>query len=141
VLGAEHPTDSSIVDGSGAANGTDTSSVLPTAPTNEHVTAPAAVTSPPPAASPTLASATFGASGNDNFAFHPNLGSGTAQNSGGATNELAHNNVQIAGPALASTALEFHQEFAFDAFHQDDTHLAATLDQLHQMTANSTLLH
>ncbi len=141
VLDAEHPTDSSIVDGSGAANGTDTSSALPTAPTNEHVAAPETVTAPPPATSPTPASASLGGMGNDNFAFHPNLGGDTAQNSGGATNELAHNNVQIAGPALASTALEFHQEFAFDAIHQDAANLSAAVDQFHQMASNSTLLH
>jgi hypothetical protein len=141
VLDSAHVTDSTIVDGSGAANGADTSSVPPTTPANERAVAPVTITSSPPAASSTLASATFGASGNESFAFHPNLGSETAQNTGGAANELAHNNVQIAGPALASIAPEFHQEFAFDAIHQDDTHLAANLDQLHQMAASSTLLH
>ena len=79
--------------------------------------------------------------GNDSFAFHPNLGSDTAQNTDAHTSELAHNNVQISGPALASTAPEFHQEFAFDAIHQDDAHLAATVDQFHQMAAGSVLLH
>jgi hypothetical protein len=134
-------TDSTIVDGSGTANSEVTSSAVPTAPANEHAVAPAAVTSPPPAASPTVASATFGASGDDNFTFHPNLGNDTAQNTGGATNDLAHNNVQIAGAAPASIVPEFHQEFAFDAVHHDDAQLALTLDQLHQMAASSTLLH
>ena len=48
---------------------------------------------------------------------------------------------QISGPALGSTAPEFHQEFAFDAIHQDLANLAATVDQFHQMASNSTLLH
>ena len=91
--------------------------------------------------SPALASASFGGMGNDNFAFHPNLGSDTAQNTDAHTSEIAHNNVQISGPALASTAPEFHQEFAFDAIHQDAANLAAAVDQFHQMAANSTLLH
>jgi hypothetical protein len=109
--------------------------------TNEHAVAPPLATSPAPTASPTLASATFGSLGNDNFAFHPNLGSDTTQNAGGTANELAHNNVQVAGPTLAWTAPEFHAEFAFDAIHQDAANLAATVDQFHQMAANSTLLH
>jgi len=141
VLDSAHVTDSTIVDGSGAANGADTSSAPPNAPANEHAVAPAAVTSPPPAASSTLASATFGASDNDSFTFHPSLGSETAQNTAAHNTELAHSSVQAGAPALASTALEFHQELAFDAIHQDDTHLAATVDQFHQMAANSTLLH
>ena len=115
---------------------------MPTAPTNnEHTVAPATVTPPAPATSPTLASASFGGMGNDNFAFHPNLGSDTAQNTDAHTSELAHNNVQISGPALASTAPEFHQEFAFDAIHQDAVNLSAAVDQFHQMASNSTLLH
>jgi hypothetical protein len=141
ALGSEHLTDSTIVDGSGTPDSEATSSTAPTAPANEHAVAPATVTTPAPATSPTLASASLGGSDNDSFAFHPNLGSDTAQNSGGATNELAHNNVQIAGPAPASIVPEFHQEFAFDAVHHDDAQLALTLDQLHQMAANSTLLH
>ncbi len=139
VLGSEHVTDSTIVDGSDAANGADTSSAPPTTPANEHAVAPASITSPPPAELSTLTSATFGASSNDSFAFHPNLGGDTAQNTPAI--ELAHSNVQASAPAPASIAPEFHQEFAFDAIHQDDTHLAATVDQFHQMAANSTLLH
>ena len=103
--------------------------LAPATPANEH------------AAAPTIASASFGAMGNDNFAFHPNLGSGAAQNTSASANELAHSNVQLAGPALASTAPEFHAEFAFDAIHQDGIDHAATVDQFHQMAANSTLLH
>jgi len=103
--------------------------------------APATVTAPPAAPSPTLASASLGGSGNDSFAFHPSLGSDTAQNTDAHTSELAHNNVQIAGPALAAIAPEFHQEFAFDAIHQDAATLTATVDQFHQMAASSTLLH
>jgi hypothetical protein len=141
VLDSEHPTDSTIVDGSGAANGADTSSTPPTTPSNEHAVAPATVTAPAPTTSPTLASASFGGLGNDSFTFHPSLGGDTAQNSGTQTNELAHGSIQVASPALASTALEFHAEFALNAIHQDDTHLAATVDQFHQMAANSTLLH
>jgi fibronectin-binding autotransporter adhesin len=139
VLDSEHPTYSTVVDGSGAANGADTSSTPPTVPTNEHAGAPATVTPPPAAASPTVASASFGGLGNDNFAFHPNLGSDTAHTTGAQTNELVHGNVQIGGPALASIALEFHQEFAFDAIHQDAAN--HSVDQFHQMAANSTLLH
>jgi hypothetical protein len=139
LLDSEHPTDSTIVVGSSTANGADTSSAPPTAPGNEHVVALATVTPPPAAASPTLASATFGTSGNDSFAFHPNLGNDTAHTTGAQTNELAHNNVQIAGSALASIVPEFHQEFAFDAIHQDVANHA--VDQFHQMAANSTLLH
>ena len=141
VLESEHPTDSTIVDGSGAAHDEVAPPTAPTAPGNEHTVAPATVTAPPPAASPTLASASLGGSGNDSFAFHPNLGSNTAQTTDAHTSELAHNNVQIAGPALAAIAPEFHQEFAFDAIHQDAAALTATVDQFHQMAANSTLLH
>jgi hypothetical protein len=79
--------------------------------------------------------------GNDSFAFHASLGGDTAPNTGAQTSEIAHNNVQIGGPALASIVPEFHQEFAFDAVHQDAATLAATVDQFHQMAANSTLLH
>ena len=137
-----HLTDSTIVDGSGAVHDEVAPPTVPTAPTNnEHTVAPATVTSPPPATSPTLASASFGSMGNDNFAFHPNLGSDTAQNTDAHTSELAHNNVQISGPALASMAPEFHQEFAFDAIHQDAANLSAAVDQFHQMASNSTLLH
>ena len=142
VLDSEHLTDSTIVDGSGTPDSEVTSSTVPTAPANEHVVAQATVTAPaPPAASPTLASASLGGSGNDSFAFHPNLGSDTAQNAAAHTNELAHNDIQVAGPALAPIAPEFHQEFAFDAIHQDAANVAATVDQFHQMAANSTLLH
>jgi hypothetical protein len=141
VLDSEHLTDSTFVDGSGAANSEVTSSTPPTAPANEHAEAPATVTSPAPATSPTPASVSLAGLGNDSFAFHPNLGSDTAQNTGGGTNELAHNTIQISGPALASTAPEFHVEFAFDAIHQDVANIAATVDQFHQMAANSTLLH
>ncbi len=137
VLDSEHLTDSTIVDGSGVAN----SEVTPTAPANEHAVAPTLATSPTPATSPTLASASLGAWGNDSFAFLPNLGSDTAQSMDAHTSEIAHNNVQIGGPALVSIAPEFHQEFAFDAIHQDAANLAATVDQFHQMAANSTLLH
>jgi hypothetical protein len=131
--GGDHGTAPAI--GSGAANSEVTLSALPTAPADEHVMAPAL------APSPTLASATFGTLGNDSFAFHSNLGSGTAQNTGARTNELAHGSVQVGGPALGSTVPEFHAAFALDLVHQDDTHLAATVDQFHQMAANSTLLH
>jgi hypothetical protein len=114
--------------------------LVTTAPSNEHVMAPTQVTSLP-AASPTIASASFGTMGNDSFAFHSNLGSDTVQNTGAPASELAHNNIQIGGPALGSIVPEFHQEFGFDASHHDAADLAATLDQLHQMAANSTLLH
>jgi hypothetical protein len=141
VLGSEHLTDSTIVDGSGAANGEVTPAAPPTPSANEHIVAPALATSPAPAASPTLASASLGGSGNDSFAFHPNLGSDTAQATDAHASDLAHSNLQIAGPALAAIAPEFHQEFSFDAIHQDAANLAATVDQFHQMAANSTLLH
>ena len=101
-----------------------------------------AVASPlAPRRSPTPASVSFAGLSNDNFAFHSNLGSDTAQNTDVHTSEIAHNNVQISGPALASTAPEFHPEFAFDAIHQDDANLTATVDQFHQMASNATLLH
>ena len=139
VLDVEHLTDSTITDGSGAAHDEVAPPAVPTAPTNnEHTVAPALLPPPP---SPALASASFGGMGNDNFAFHPNLGSDTAQNTDAHTSEIAHNNVQISGPALASIVPEFHQEFAFDAIHQDAANLAATVDQFHQMASNSTLLH
>ena len=93
------------------------------------------------AATPTLASASLGGLGNDSFTFHPNLGSDTAQNTDAHASELAHSNIQVGAPALASIAPEFHQEFAFDAIHQDAANHAATVDQFHQMAANSTLLH
>ena len=131
--GGDHGT--APVIGSGAANSEVTHSTLATAPTNEQVMAPALATSP------TLASATFGTLGNDNFAFHPSLGSDMSPSTGAATNELAHVGIQVGGPALGSTAPEFHAEFAFDVIHQDDTHVAATVDQFHQMATNSTLLH
>ena len=131
--GGDHGTAPAI--GSGAANSEVTLSALQTAPTNEHVMAPAL------ASSPTLASATFGTSGNDNFAFHPSLGNDTSHSAGAPANELAHGSVQVGGPALGSTAPEFHAEFALNLIHQDETHLTATVDQFHQMAANSTLLH
>ena len=141
VLGSMHLTDSTIVDGSGAANSEAAPSAPPTASTNEHAEAPAAVTSPPPAMSPTPASVSFAGLGSDSFAFHPNLGSDTVRNTAAPASELAHNNIQVSGPALGSTAPEFHAEFALDVIHQDDSHLATTVDQFHQMAANSTLLH
>jgi hypothetical protein len=126
-------TDSTIVDASSATHSEAAHSMVQMVPTNEY--APASATSP------TLASATFGTLGNDNFAFHQNLGSEPAQNAGAQTNELAHNNIQVGGPALGSTAPELHAEFALDVVHVDDTHVSATVDQFHQMAANSTLLH
>jgi hypothetical protein len=81
----------------------------------------------------------FGA-GNDSFTFHPNLGNET-QNTGAQNTEPAHGIIQGAVQALASIVPEFHQEFAFDAIHQDPANLAATVDQFHQMASNSTLLH
>jgi fibronectin-binding autotransporter adhesin len=142
VLDGEHLTDSTFVDGSDIAQSEVTPSTVPTAPTNnEHTVAPALATSPAPAASPTLASASFGSLGNDSFAFHPNLGNDTAQNTDAHASDLAHNNLQIAGSAPAAIAPEFHAEFAFDAIHQDVAAVAATVDQFHQMAANTTLLH
>jgi hypothetical protein len=79
--------------------------------------------------------------GNDNFAFHRSLGSDMSPSRGAPTNELAHVSVQVRGPAHGSTAPEVHAEFALDVIHQDDSHVAATVDQFHQMVANSTLLH
>ena len=140
MLGSKHLTDSTTADGSSANNETAHSTVQ-TVPANEHAVAPATVTPPTPAPSPTPASVSFAGLGNDNFAFHPNLGSNTAQNTDAHTSEVAHNNVQISGSALASTAPEFHQEFAFDAIHQDAANLSAAVDQFHQMASNSTLLH
>ncbi len=102
---------------------------------NDH-----AVTSAP-GTPPTLAENSFGASGNDSFTFHPNLGNDTAHDTGAQTTELAHGNIQGAAPALAPIALEFHQEFAFDAIHQDAASIGAIVDQFHQMATNSTLLH
>jgi hypothetical protein len=107
----------------------------PTAPPSEHAVAPAI------AASPTLASASFSTLGNDNFTFHPSLGSDTAQNTGNHTIELAHSTLQVVAPAPASIAPEFHQEFAFNDIHHDVANLAASVDQFHQMAASSTLLH
>ena len=131
VLESKHLTDPTNIDGPSAGNNEIAHSTLPTA-VNEHAVAPAGITSP------TLASATFGTFGNDNFAFHPNLGSGV---SSAPTNELAHS-IQISAPALGAMIPEFHLDPAFvDAIHQDATHLAATVDQFHQIAANSTLLH
>jgi len=136
--GGDHGVGPAIVDGSSAAN----SEVAPsTVPANEHAVVPTLATSPAPATSPTLASVSFSILSNDNFAFHPNLGSDTAQNTSGTTNELAHNNIQIVAPALVSMAPEFHQDFAFDAIHQDAANIAASVDHFHQMAASSTLLH
>ena len=138
VLDGAHVTNSTFVNGAGAA-GNETAHSVQAVPTNEL--AASSATSPTLAASPTVASVSFAGLGNDSFAFHPNLGSDTAQNTGAPVNELAHNNIQVSGPALGSTAPEFHAEFALDVIHQDDTHLAATVDQFHQMASNSTLLH
>jgi len=102
---------------------------------NDH-----AVTSAP-GTPPTLAENSFGASGNDSFTFHPNLGDETAYSIGVQTTELSHSNGQVAAPALAPIAPEFHQEFAFDAIHQDAASIGAIVDQFHQMATNSTLLH
>ena len=104
--GGDHGAGAATVEGSGAANSDVTLSTLTTAPSNDHLTAPAL------APSPTLASATFGTLGNDSFTFHANLGGDAAQNTGGQTNELAHGSVQVAAPALAPMAPEFHAEFA-----------------------------
>jgi hypothetical protein len=130
VLEGKHLTDPTIIDGPGAGNNEIAHSTLPTA-VNEHAVAPAGV------ASPTLVSATFGTFGNDNFAFHPNLGSGV---SSAPTNELTHS-IQISAPALGAMIPELHLDPAFDAIHQDATHLPATVDQFHQIAASSTLLH
>jgi fibronectin-binding autotransporter adhesin len=94
-----------------------------------------------PGTPPTLATGSAGALDNDSFAFHPTLGNDTAQNTGGHTTELAHGNIQVGGPAVGPIAPEFHQEFTFDAIHQDATNLAAIVDQFHQMASNTTLLH
>ncbi len=142
ALDGEHLTDSTFVDGSDIAKSEVTPSTVPTAPTNnEHTVASALATPPAPAASPTLASASFGGLSNDSFAFHPNLGSETAQTTDAHASDLAHSNLQIASPALAAIVPEFHQEFAFDAIHQDAAVVAAAVDQFHQMAANTTLLH
>ena len=140
LTGGTDGTALSIDLGSGHGQAAVAPALLTTAPSNEHVLAPSQAT-PLSTASPTIASASFGTMGNDSFAFHSSLGSDTAQNTGAQTSEIAHNNVQISGPALASTAPEFHQEFGFDAIHQDVANLSATVDQFHQMAANSTLLH
>jgi hypothetical protein len=132
---SKHLTDSTILDGVGSANSQAAHAPLPAAPANEHAVAPALFTSP------TIASAAFGTLNGDNFSFHPNLGSDAAQNTGAHASELAHDTMQIGGPALGSTAPEFHAEFAFDVVHQDATGIPANLDQFHQMAANSTLLH
>jgi hypothetical protein len=131
---SKHLTDSTILDGAGSANSQAAHAPLPAAPANEHAAAPSLFTSP------TIASA-FGTLNNDNFSFHANLGSDPAQNTGAHANELAHGNMQIGGPALGSTAPEFHAEFAVDVVHQDVTGIPANLDQFHQMAANATLLH
>ena len=136
VLGSMHLTDWTIVDGSGAANSEAAHATVQTVPTSEQ-----AVASPLAASPPTPASVSFAGLSNDNFAFHPNLGSDTAQNTDVHTSEIAHNNVQISGPALAPTVPEFHLEFAFDAIHQDAANLSAAVDQFHQMASNTTLLH
>jgi hypothetical protein len=102
---------------------------------NDH-----AVTSAP-GTPPTLSTGSFGASGNDSFTFHPNLGNDTGHNTGAQTTELAYGNIQGAAPALAPIAPEFHQEFAFDAIHQDAASIGAIVDQFHQMATNTTLLH
>jgi hypothetical protein len=144
-LDREHLTDWTIVNGSdNAAHDEGAPPTVPTASTNnEHTALPALATppAPAPATSPTLASASLSGLGNDSFAFHSNLGSDTAQNTDAHTSELAHSNLQIAGPALAAIVPEFHQEFAFDAIHQDAANLSAAVDQFHQMASNSTLLH
>ena len=139
VLDSEHVTNSTIVNGSGIAGNEVAHSMVQAVPTNEIASSSA--TSPAPTASPTLASASFGGTANDSFTFHQNLGSDTTQNTAGATNELAHNNIQISGPALASTTPDFHAEFAFNAIHQDAADHVAAVDQFHQMAASSTLLH
>jgi hypothetical protein len=133
------PVNSTIVDGAGAAGNETAHALVQTVPANEIASSSA--TSPTLAASPTPASVSFAGLGSDSFAFHPNLGGDTAQNTGAPASELAHNNIQVSGPALGSTAPEFHAEFALDVIHQDDTHLAATVDQFHQMASNATLLH
>jgi hypothetical protein len=140
LTGGTDGTAPSIDLGSGHDQAAVAPALVTTAPSNEHAIATTQVTSLP-AVSPTIASASFGAMGNDSFAFHANLGGGSAQNTAGHANELANNGIQVNGPAIGSTAPEFHAEFALDVVHQDDTHLAATVDQFHQMASNSTLLH
>ena len=126
-----------------------TTTTTTTSASSDHTAVPAdknesgndhAVTSAP-GTPPTLAENSFGASGNDSFTFHPNLGNDTAHDNGAQTTELAHSNGQVAAPALAPIAPEFHQEFAFDAIHLDAASIGAIVDQFHQMATNSTLLH
>src|ERR1700730_1941708 len=140
LTGGTDGTASSIDLGSGHGQAAIAPALVATAPSNDRVTARAQASSLP-TDSPTIASASFGTMGNDSFAFHASLGSNPAQNTDAHTSELAHNNIQISGPALASTAPEFHQEFGFDAIHQDAVNLSAAVDQFHQMASNSTLLH
>ena len=132
------PVNSTMVDGARAAGNEIAHALVQTVPANELASSSA--TSPTLAASPP-ASVSFAGLGNDSFAFHPNLGGDTAQNTGAPASELTHNNIQVSGPALGSTAPEFHAEFALDVIHQDDTHLAASVDQFHQVASNATLLH
>jgi hypothetical protein len=131
------------------ATTTTTPTTTTTSPGSDHTAVPAdtsgsgndhAVTSAP-GTPPTLSTGSFGASGNDSFTFHPNLGNDTGHNTGAQTTELAYGNIQGAAPALAPIAPEFHQEFAFDAIHQDAASIGAIVDQFHQMATNSTLLH
>jgi archaellum component FlaF (FlaF/FlaG flagellin family) len=131
------------------ATTTTTPTTTTTSAGSDHTAVPAdtngsgtdhAVTSAP-GTPPTLSTGSFGASGNDSFTFHPNLGNDTGHNTGAQTTELAYGNIQGAAPALAPIAPEFHQEFAFDAIHQDAASIGAIVDQFHQMATNSTLLH
>ena len=73
-------TNSTIVDGSGAAGNETAHSMVQAIPSNELASSSA--TSPTLAALPTPASVSFAGLGNDSFAFHPNLGNDTAQNAG-----------------------------------------------------------
>ena len=90
----------------------------------------------------TIATATFGVLGNDNFVFHSNLGGETAQNFNVHPSDLEHGNSQASPQAFALVAHDVAPEIMHDLGHldiADPTKMA--IDQFHQLVANAAHLH
>ena len=117
---------------------------------NEHGIAPPAVTSGlggdhanmPNFSGPTLATATFGALGNDNFVFRSSLGGQSTPIFDSHAADLEHGKGQNGSQAFAPSAHDVASEIMFGPGHLDVADLTKTaIDQFHQLVANVTHLH
>jgi hypothetical protein len=91
---------------------------------------------------PTVATATFGAHGNDNLVFQSNLGGGTTQNVDAHPSDLEHGNGQAGPRAFAPVAHDVTPDIMFDPGHFDIADPTKTaIDQFHQLVANAAHLH